>query len=188
MQSSSRRARSSCRLQIWSLLKSLRRRNARGASAARAGRITSSLPAAVRSKWRSAVSAVGRCGYSTHDLHKKQVCECRFGDFKCPWILKHLARNVGNFRYISMTYGKFACIFFACAAIHVNRVLARDSVSPAGLSKKNIPPMGNRCIAAGEGACARFGGIMSSQPSNFRGTGSRSRRTAGRHNPLPRQR
>jgi hypothetical protein len=38
------------------------------------------------------------------------------------------------------------------------------------LSKKNITPMADRRIAADERACARFGGIMSSQPSNFRRT------------------
>ena len=36
--------------------------------------------------------------------------------------------------------------------------------------EKNIPSVMDRRIAAGERACARFGRIMSSQPSNFRRT------------------
>ena len=34
-------------------------------------RVLTESPAAVRFKWRLAVSAVGRSGYSTHDLNKE---------------------------------------------------------------------------------------------------------------------
>ena len=49
-------------------------------------------------------------------------------------------------------------------------MLARDLVQSCELVQKEHHANGGRRIAADERACARFGGIMSSQPSNFRRT------------------
>src|SRR5689334_4738514 len=73
-----------------------RLRNAVRISSSRGGRMTSPLPAAVRFKWRSAVSAVGRGGYSAHDLHKNKFANAGLGISKYPWIVKHLVRKIGN--------------------------------------------------------------------------------------------
>jgi hypothetical protein len=42
---------------------------------------------------------VGRCGHSTHDLHKK-VSEC---GLEFPWIVKHLVRRMSEIPDISKT-------------------------------------------------------------------------------------
>jgi hypothetical protein len=51
-----------------------------------------------------------------------------------------------------------------------SRVLARDLVQSCGLVQKEHHANGGPSHRGGERACARFGGIMSSQPSNFRRT------------------
>jgi hypothetical protein len=40
--------------------------------------------------------ALGRCGYSTHDLHKNKFANAGSGVSKYPWIVKHLVRKIGN--------------------------------------------------------------------------------------------
>ena len=94
----------------------------------------------------------GRSAYWTHDLHK-EVSECGFGI-----SLDHQTssqKDVGNSRHFRDLAIVLLAYRFACA-IREPGCWRGIRFSPAGLSKKNITPMTDRRIAAGERTCAQF--------------------------------